>query len=72
MLRDELRTLLAKQPFVPLRLRMCNGRIHEIKHAGTALVDDCVVALLVERNGVKLFRLISLPDIREVEQLSAS
>ncbi len=69
MLKEELVEMMAERPFIPLRLHMSNGRMHEIRHPENALVGDYHIALLVVRNGIEMFRIVSLPHVNEVEPI---
>jgi hypothetical protein len=68
---EELVELLAERPFVPLRLHMSNGRMHEVRHPENAIVGEGVVALGVPQPDSEFprIRLVSLHHINEVEQL---
>jgi hypothetical protein len=67
----ELIELVEERPFVPLRLHMSNGRIHEVRHPENAIVGEGVVALGVPQPDSEFprIRLISIPHINEAEQL---
>jgi hypothetical protein len=68
---EELIELLEERPFMPLRLHMSNGRIHEVRHPEMAIVGENMVALGVPQEGSEYprIRLVSLPHINEVEQV---
>jgi hypothetical protein len=68
---DEFIELLEERPFIPLRLHMSNGRVHEVRHPENAIVGENVVALGVPQPNSEFprIRLVSLPHINEVEQL---
>jgi hypothetical protein len=68
---EELIELLEERPFMPLRLHMSNGRIHEVRHPEMAIVGESMVALGVPQEGSEYprIRLVSLPHINEVEQV---
>jgi hypothetical protein len=69
---EEFVELLEERPFVPIRLHMSNGRVHEVRHPEMAIVGEDVVALGVEQEGSDFprIRLVSLPHINEIEQIS--
>jgi hypothetical protein len=73
MTPEEFDEVLKNQPFVPVRLRMCNGRMHEIYHPDNAIVGDEVVALGVYEKGSDRpkIRLLSLLNINEVEPIAS-
>lgn len=68
MSKSEIIELLEERPFLPLRLHMSNGRVHEIRHPENAIVGDYQLAMVSMRDGEEVIRLISLPHINEVEQ----
>jgi hypothetical protein len=72
MKAEELIELLEERPFVPVRLHMSNGRIHEVRHPENAIVGESVVALGVPQPDSEFprIRLVSIPHINEVEQLT--
>jgi hypothetical protein len=69
MKAEELIEQLEERPFLPLRIHMSNGRMHDVRHPENAIVGEGVVALAVPQNGSELprIRLISLAHINEVE-----
>jgi len=71
---EEFIELLEERPFVPLLLHMSNGRIHEVRHPEMAIVGEDVVALGISQEGSEFprIRLVSLPHINEIEQISLS
>lgn len=74
MKAEELIELLAERPFVPLRLRLSNGRTHEIRHPEMAIVGEDVIAIGVAGNGDSLprIRLVSINHTNEVESVPSS
>jgi len=74
MKSEELIELLSERPFIPLRVHLSNGRTHEIRHPEMAIVGRDVVALGVasEDDGLPQIRLVSVPDINEVETISGT
>lgn len=70
---EDLIELLEERPFVPLRLHMSNGRMHEVRHPEMAIVGEDIVALGVEREDsvYPRIRLVSLAHVNEVEQIQA-
>ena len=69
---EEFIELLEERPFLPLRLHMSNGRVHEVRHPENAIVGEGVIALGVPQEGSEfpLIRLVSLPHINEVETIA--
>lgn len=67
---DELRDALRE--YVPLRIHMSNGRTIDIIHRDfvTAVADESA-AIVVEENGGRKMKWISLINISEIERLSA-
>jgi len=49
MTSEELIELLEERPFRPLRLRLDDGRVREIRHPEMAIVGDTIVAIGVPR-----------------------
>ena len=72
MKSEELIELLEERPFLPLRLHMSNGRIHEVRHPENAIVGEGIVALAVLHEGSELprIRLVSIAHINEIEPVS--
>jgi hypothetical protein len=70
---EELIELLAERPFVPMRLHMSNGRVHEVRHPENAIVGDVAVALAVPQDDSEFprIRLVSIAHINEVETITA-
>jgi hypothetical protein len=50
MTAHELIELLEERPFVPVRLRLADGRMREIRHPEMAIVSDTLVAIGVPRD----------------------
>jgi hypothetical protein len=70
----ELYEALKRQPFTPVRLHMCNGHTHDVKHRDDAIISDEVVAIGVYENDAERprIRLLSLININNVELLPAN
>ena len=71
----ELRERIRRQPFVPLRLHLSDGRSFDIKHPELALITTHTVHLGIEpdeQNGVPdRVEYLSLRHLVSVEELSA-
>ena len=68
---DEIRTLLHKQPFVPLRLHMSNGMTLDIRHPEMAIVGGEHMAIGVTPDGANepLINIVSLININVIEPI---
>lgn len=66
---EQLIELLSERPFVPMRLRMSNGRTHEIRHPELAIVGEGIVAIGVatDEGARPKIRFASIPHINEIE-----
>lgn len=51
MTAEDLIELLEERPFVPLRLRLDDGRAYEIRHPEMAIVSTTLVAIGLPRSG---------------------
>ena len=75
MTAEDLIELLEERPFVPLRLRLDDGRSYEIRHPEMAIVTPSIVAVGVPRKkGSKMAQRIthcSIAHIVEVEPVGA-
>ena len=75
MKAEYLIELLADRPFIPIRLHLSNGRIHEIRHPEMVIVSDQIVAIGLPRDdGSKLAARIthcSTAHIVEAEPVAA-
>jgi hypothetical protein len=73
MTAENLVELLEVRPFIPVRLRLADGRSHELRHPEMAIVSPTVVALgLSQGNGSRLVervRLCSIAHIVEAEPI---
>ncbi len=69
MRAEELIGIFSEQPFVPMRLHMSNGRVHEIRHPEMAIVGEEVVALGIVQDESELprIRMVSISHINEIE-----
>jgi hypothetical protein len=75
MRREELIRLLRQQPFQPIRLRLSNGIVHEIRHPDMAIVLPSAVHVGVSRTGASAdladdFVIVSLIHIVQIEVLA--
>jgi hypothetical protein len=76
MTAEDLIELLEERPFIPLRLHLDDGRVHEIRHPEMAIVGDTIVAIGIPRTddprrATKITH-CSIPHIVEAEPLPAS
>lgn len=71
---EDLIEILAERPFVPLRVHLSSGRIHEIRHPDMAIVGQDVVALGVQHadDDYPRIRIVDIHHINEVEPLPRS
>jgi len=67
---DDLRALLRRQPFQPLRLHLTNGTLFEIRHPDMASVGRSTMTLsLPPEHGVEREAVIALLHIIWVENI---
>lgn len=66
---DELRELLHKRPFVPLRIHVGNGMHFDIRHPDMAIVggEHMAIGIMEEGRTEPLIKLISLINIHVIE-----
>jgi hypothetical protein len=71
---EDLIEILAERPFVPLRVHLSSGRIHDIRHPDRAIVGQDVVALGVQHtdDDYPRIRIVDIHHINEVEPLPRS
>jgi hypothetical protein len=73
---EQLKELLAAQPFVPFRVRMSDGTTYDIKHPELALVSQNVLVIgtgLQSPTGIpEMVRVCSAAHITTVEVLKAA
>ena len=77
MTAEDLIEILEERPFRPVRLRMDDGRFHEIRHPELAIVTPTLVAIGIvsQGNGARLaerVRLCSIAHIIEVEPVNTA
>lgn len=75
MTPEEIEEFLKRQPFMPFRIHMGNGRIHEVRHPETAVVTMDAVHFGVHYEGEKFprfMRALALVNINELEPLTAA
>ncbi len=49
MRSEELRTLLRRQPFVPIRIHFTDGTAYEVKHPEMAMLNRSTIEIGVEK-----------------------
>lgn len=67
---EELEAYLKRQPFMPFRIHMGNGRTHDVRHPETALVTMDAVVVGVHELGERFpryTRTLALVNINELE-----
>lgn len=73
MTAEDLIELLEERPFVPLRLRLDDGRAYEVRHPEMAIVTPTLVAIgISKKNGSRMAERVtycSIAHIVEAEPL---
>ena len=67
MTAEDLVELLEERPFVPLRIRLDDGRSYEVRHPEMAIVTPTLVAIGISKeNGSRLGQRITLCSIAHI------
>jgi hypothetical protein len=72
MTPEDLEDYLKRQPFMPFRIHMGNGRTHEVRHPETAILTIEAVVVGVHQEGERYpryTRTLSLININELEPI---
>jgi hypothetical protein len=70
---DELRGLLRRQPFQPLRLTLADGRTYKITHPRLAIVGKSILALGLTRPGdpEDIYDRLVMVDLDQIEHVES-
>ena len=73
---EDIIEVLAERPFVPVRLRLVDGRFHEIRHPEQAVVTRHTIAIAMggdtDSGVAERIRLCSTEHVVEVEPVTAN
>jgi hypothetical protein len=75
MTPEELEDYLKRRPFMPFRIQMNNGRVHEVRHPEMAILTMDAVVVGVHEEGERFppfTRTLALMNIDELEPLAAA
>ena len=75
MTPEDFEDYLRRQPFMPFRIHMGNGRIHEVRHPEVALLTAEAVVVGVHEEGERyprFTRTLSLINVNELEPIAAA
>ncbi len=75
MTPEEFEDYLKRQPFMPFRIHMSNGRTHDVRHPEIAIVTMDAVVVGVHEEGERyprFTRTLALINVNELEPIVAT